>query len=51
MLESIILKPVFIFIGFIISLLSFGMLFSAITGNIAKFAIPYTIGTLLSISG
>lgn len=38
-------------IGFIISLLSFGILFSVITGNVTRFAIPYTFGTILSFCG
>jgi hypothetical protein len=38
-------------IGLIISILSFGLLFSIITGNMARFAIPYTFGTLLSLGG
>ena len=36
-------------LGFILDLLSFGMLLSLISGNLKRFALPYTFGVLLSL--
>ena len=38
-------------IGVLLDILSFGILFSALSGDISRFAIPYAIGAIFSILG
>ena len=38
-------------LGLVISILSFGAIFMALSGEMWRFAVPYTLGTVLSLAG